>query len=181
MTTPSTTVKCTMISWQLGPYILTEIVHEAVQAVKEQPGHPRRVEQETYVNTTLKNRKLIDTEAKVIHMILNGIGDGKYSTVDACSTTREMWIAIIRLRQGEAIKKQDVKTKLFWEFGKFNSRDGESIESYYSRFYKMMNKMVRNKLKVDTMRVDVQFLQQICCGCRKGLLQEVLQLPRQCT
>ncbi|GKC93142.1 retrovirus-related pol polyprotein from transposon TNT 1-94 [Tanacetum coccineum] len=35
--------------------------------------------------------------------------------------------------QGESLNKQDVKTNLFWEFGKFISRDGESIESYYSR------------------------------------------------
>ncbi|GKB28577.1 hypothetical protein Tco_0867978 [Tanacetum coccineum] len=74
---------------------------------------------------------------------------------------REMWLAIERLQQGEFINKQDVKTKLFWEFGKFTSRDGESIESYYSRFYKMMNEMVRSKLKVDTMQVNVQFLQQL--------------------
>nr|GEU32561.1 hypothetical protein [Tanacetum cinerariifolium] len=80
--------------------------------------------------------------------------DDIYSTVDACSTAREMWLAIERLQQGESINKQDVKTKLFWEFSKFTYRDGESIESYYSRFYKMMNEMVRNKLKVDTMQIS---------------------------
>ncbi|GKE10457.1 hypothetical protein Tco_1414008 [Tanacetum coccineum] len=46
----------------------------------------------------------------------------------------------------------DVKTKLFWEFGKFTLTEGESIGPYYSRFYKMMNGMVGNKLKVDTMQ-----------------------------
>ncbi|GKE64422.1 hypothetical protein Tco_1518583, partial [Tanacetum coccineum] len=39
--------------------------------------------------------------------------------------------------------------------------DGESIESYYLRFYKMMNEMVRNKLEVATMQGNVQFLQQL--------------------
>ncbi|GKD46641.1 hypothetical protein Tco_1271286, partial [Tanacetum coccineum] len=101
----------------------------------------------------VESRKLIDAEAEAIHMILNGIGDDIYSTVDACSTTREMWLAIKCLQQGESINKQDVKTKLFWEFGKFTLRDGESIKSYYSRFYKRMNEMVRNKLKVDTMEI----------------------------
>ncbi|GKC79520.1 hypothetical protein Tco_1130294 [Tanacetum coccineum] len=38
-------------------------------------------------------------------------------------------------------------------FGKFTLRDGESIETYYSRFYKMMNEMVRNKLEVATMQI----------------------------
>ncbi|GJQ98220.1 hypothetical protein Tco_0009359 [Tanacetum coccineum] len=142
-----------------GSYILTEIVHEEVPATEEQLAQPCRVKQETYANTTPESRKLIGREAEAIHMILNGIGDDIYSTVDACSTAREMWLAIERLQQGESINKQDVKTKLFWEFGKVTFRDGESIESYYSKFYKMMNEMVRNKLKVDTMHMNVQFLQ----------------------
>ncbi|GJS63657.1 hypothetical protein Tco_0678221 [Tanacetum coccineum] len=47
------------------------------------------------------------------------------------------------------------------EFGKFTSRDGESMESYYSRFYKMINEMIRNNLTVATMQVNIQFLQQL--------------------
>ncbi|GJT93065.1 hypothetical protein Tco_1081910 [Tanacetum coccineum] len=127
----------------------------------DEPGQPRMDQEETYANTSPENLKLIDVEAEVIRMILNGIGDDIYSTVDASSTAREMWLSIERLQQGESINKQDVKTKLFWESGKFTSRDGESVESYYSRFYKMINEMVRNKLKVDNMQVNVQFLQQL--------------------
>nr|GEV24161.1 hypothetical protein [Tanacetum cinerariifolium] len=41
--------------------------------------------------------------------------------------------AIERLKQGESINVQDLETNLFWEFGKFTSQDGESLESYYSR------------------------------------------------
>ncbi|GJX02530.1 gag-pol polyprotein [Tanacetum coccineum] len=56
----------------------------------------------------------------------------------------------------------DVKTKsCSWEFGKFTSRDGESMESYYLRFYKLMNELTRNNLQVTTMQVNVQFLQQL--------------------
>ncbi|GJV47758.1 hypothetical protein Tco_1437970 [Tanacetum coccineum] len=84
-----------------------------------------------------------------------------YSTVDACQTAQEMWEAIERLQQGESLNIQDVKTNLFWEFGQFTSHDGETIESYYTRFYKMMNEMIRNNLTVATMQVNVQFLQQL--------------------
>nr|GEY69201.1 Gag-Pol polyprotein [Tanacetum cinerariifolium] len=115
--------------------------------------NPRRlgeIVKETYGNTTPDKRKLIDAKAEAVHMILNGIGHDIYSTVDACPNAKKMWVAIERLQQREYINIQDVKTKLFWEFGKFTSRDGESIESYYTRFYKMMNEMVRNQLKVDT-------------------------------
>ncbi|GJV90776.1 hypothetical protein Tco_1538589 [Tanacetum coccineum] len=42
-----------------------------------------------------------------------------------------------------------------------HSHYGETIESYYTRFYKMMNEMIRNNLKIATMQVNVQFLQQL--------------------
>nr|GEU28806.1 hypothetical protein [Tanacetum cinerariifolium] len=51
----------------------------------------------------------------------------------------------VRLKQGESINVQDLETNLYSEFGKITSRDGESLESYYSRFYKMMNELVRNQ------------------------------------
>nr|GEW07061.1 hypothetical protein [Tanacetum cinerariifolium] len=82
------------------------------------------------------------------HLLLTGIGDEIYSTIDACKTANEIWIAIEMIQQGKSLNIQDVKTNLFWEFGKFTSYDGESMESYYSRFYKMMNEMIRNNLTV---------------------------------
>nr|GEV62334.1 ribonuclease H-like domain-containing protein [Tanacetum cinerariifolium] len=72
-----------------------------------------------------------------------------------------MWEAIERLQQGKSLNIQDVKTNLFWEFRKFTSHDGETMEGYYARFYKLMNEMIRNNLTVATMQVNVQFLQQL--------------------
>ncbi|GJV49591.1 retrovirus-related pol polyprotein from transposon TNT 1-94 [Tanacetum coccineum] len=110
---------------------------------------------------TAEVQNVIDESGEAIHLILTGIGDEIYSTVDACQTTQEIWEAIERLQQGESLNIQDVKTNLFWEFRHFTSHDGETIESYYTRFYKMMNEMVRNNLTVATMQVNVQFLQQL--------------------
>ncbi|GJU47348.1 retrovirus-related pol polyprotein from transposon TNT 1-94 [Tanacetum coccineum] len=116
---------------------------------------------ETVLNMTPENKAHYESEKEAIHLILTGIGDEIYSTVDACQTAQEMWEAIERLQQGESLNIQDVKTNLFWEFGQFTSHDGETIESYYTRFYKMMNEMIRNNLTVATMQVNVQFLQQL--------------------
>nr|GFC73098.1 hypothetical protein [Tanacetum cinerariifolium] len=73
----------------------------------------------------------------------------------------EMWKVIERLKQGESINVQDLETNLFWEFGKFTSLDGESLESYYSRFYKLMNGLTRNQCKVTNHQVNFQFLLQL--------------------
>nr|GFC32327.1 hypothetical protein [Tanacetum cinerariifolium] len=90
----------------------------------------------------------LNAEAKAVQIILTGIDNDIYSTVDACPNACEMWKAIERLKQGESINVQDLETNLFWEFGKFTYQDGESLESYYSRFYKMMNELIRNQCKV---------------------------------
>nr|GEU74342.1 hypothetical protein [Tanacetum cinerariifolium] len=108
----------------------------------------------TFLNISPKNKAHYDTKVEAINLALTVIGDDIYSIIDASKTTHDMWIAIERLQQGESLNKQDVKTSLFQEFGRFTSRDGQSIESYYSRFHKIMNEMVRNQLEVATMNVN---------------------------
>nr|GEZ54355.1 hypothetical protein [Tanacetum cinerariifolium] len=51
---------------------------------------------------------------------------------------------------------------------KFTSRDGESLESYYLRFYKMMNELVRNQFDVTNHQVNVQFLLQLQPEWQRG-------------
>ncbi|GKC05738.1 hypothetical protein Tco_0997348 [Tanacetum coccineum] len=119
------------------------------------------LEVETVLNMSPENEAHFESEKEAIHLILTGNGDEIYSTVDACKIAHEMWEAIERLQQGESLNIQDVKTNLFWEFRQFTSHDGETIKSYYTMFYKLMNEMIRNNLTVATMQVNVQFLQQL--------------------
>ncbi|GJZ36345.1 hypothetical protein Tco_0582536 [Tanacetum coccineum] len=86
---------------------------------------------------------------------------------DQLNAEAEVWKAIKRLKQGESINVQDLETNLYWEFRKFTSRDGESLESYYSRFYKMMNELVRNQCDVTNHQVNVQFLLQLQPECQR--------------
>nr|GEY39034.1 hypothetical protein [Tanacetum cinerariifolium] len=88
---------------------------------------------ENYKNVSQDIRDQLNAEAEAIQIILIGIDNDIYSTVDACPNACEMWKAIERLKQGESINVQDLETNLYWEFRKFTSRDGESLESYYSR------------------------------------------------
>nr|GEZ90272.1 Gag-Pol polyprotein [Tanacetum cinerariifolium] len=102
---------------------------------------------ETYKNVLQDIRDQLNAEAEAVQIILTGIDNDIYSTVDACPNACEMWKAIERLKQGESINVQDLETNLYWEFGKFTSQDGESLESYYLRSYKMMNELIRNQCK----------------------------------
>ncbi|GKF96656.1 hypothetical protein Tco_0292477, partial [Tanacetum coccineum] len=76
----------------------------------------------------------MNAEAEAVKIILTGIDNDIYSTVDACSNACEMWKAIERFKQGESINVQDLETNLYWGFGKFTSWDGESLESSYFNY-----------------------------------------------
>ncbi|GKB57290.1 hypothetical protein Tco_0913476 [Tanacetum coccineum] len=120
------------------PYQPTVATILAVHAIENSPAVPERTVVETILTMSPENKAHFESEKESIHFLLNGIGDEIYSTVDACKTSHEIREAIERLQQ-----------------------DGESMESYYSKFYKMMNEMIRNNLTVATMQVNVQFLQQL--------------------
>nr|GFC15019.1 hypothetical protein [Tanacetum cinerariifolium] len=82
---------------------------------------------ETYKNVSQDIRDQLNAKAEAVQIILTGIDNDIYSTVDACPNACEMWKAIERLKQGESINVQDLETNLYWEFGKFTSYDGESL------------------------------------------------------
>ncbi|GJR03902.1 integrase, catalytic region, zinc finger, CCHC-type containing protein [Tanacetum coccineum] len=60
-----------------------------------------------YVPSTILNKEHFQSEKEAIFLLLTGIGDEIYSTVDAWNTANEMWIAIERLQQGESLNVQD--------------------------------------------------------------------------
>nr|GEX80726.1 hypothetical protein [Tanacetum cinerariifolium] len=80
--------------------------------------------QETYKNVSQEIRDQLNAEA--VQIILTGIDNDIYSTVDACPNACEMWKAIERLKQGESINVQDLETNLYWEFEKFTSQDEQA-------------------------------------------------------
>nr|GEV14293.1 integrase, catalytic region, zinc finger, CCHC-type, peptidase aspartic, catalytic [Tanacetum cinerariifolium] len=99
-----------------GPYKPTTVLVQAIEATNDSPAIPEHTTVETQMNMSPDNKAHFEAEKEAIHLILTGIGDEIYSTVDACQTAQEMWEAIERLQQGESLNIQDVKTNLFWEF-----------------------------------------------------------------
>nr|GEX22666.1 hypothetical protein [Tanacetum cinerariifolium] len=88
---------------------------------------------ENYKNVSQDIRDQLNAEAEAVQIILTGIDNDIYYTVDAYPNACEMWKAV----------------------------ESESLESYYSRFYKMMNELVRNQCDVTNHQVNVQFLLQL--------------------
>nr|GEU29783.1 retrovirus-related Pol polyprotein from transposon TNT 1-94 [Tanacetum cinerariifolium] len=88
-----------------GPYIPTTVVVQAVAATDDSPAVPEHTTVKTPMNLSPANKAHFESEKEAIHLILTGIGDEIYSTVDAFQTAQEMWEAIERLQQGKKIAK----------------------------------------------------------------------------
>nr|GFA00463.1 hypothetical protein [Tanacetum cinerariifolium] len=126
-----------------GPYVRRMI---------PEPGDPNRevpMNKTFYVQTddelTKKELKQIKADDQAIQTILLGLPEDIYAAVDSCETAQEIWLRVQQMMKGSYIGIQEKKAKLFNEWERFTSIDGESIESYYHYFLKLMNDLKRIK------------------------------------
>nr|GEW59115.1 hypothetical protein [Tanacetum cinerariifolium] len=67
-----------------GPYKPTTVVVQAVATTDDSLVIPKHTTVETPMNMSPANKAHFEAEKEAIHLILTGIGDEIYSTVDAC-------------------------------------------------------------------------------------------------
>nr|GEX18961.1 retrovirus-related Pol polyprotein from transposon TNT 1-94 [Tanacetum cinerariifolium] len=90
---------------------------------------------------------------EAIHLLLTGIGDEIYSTIDVCKTAHEMWIAIERIQQGKKIAKSITPPfeLTFKEDSDLEQAERDKdmqkklalIAKYFKKIYKPTNKYLR--------------------------------------
>nr|GEZ80834.1 hypothetical protein [Tanacetum cinerariifolium] len=87
-----------------GPYKPTTVLVQAVAANDDSSAIPEHTTVETPMNMTPANKAHFEAEKETIHLILTGLGDEIYSTVDAFQTAQKMWKAIERYKGKEIAK-----------------------------------------------------------------------------
>nr|GEV05191.1 hypothetical protein [Tanacetum cinerariifolium] len=118
-----------------------------VAATDDSPAIPEHITVETPMNMSPANKAHFEAEKEVMHLILTGIRDEIYSTVDACQTTQEMWEAIERTSSNSKNKNVDMTPRYkddnqFGQFGNqrtvnvVGARENE-LEAHYSYMAKI--------------------------------------------
>nr|GEV81722.1 hypothetical protein [Tanacetum cinerariifolium] len=105
--------------------------------------------------------KQIEADDQAIQTILLGLPEDIYAAVDSCETAQEIWLRVQQMMKGSDIGIQEKKAKLFNEWERFTSNEGESIESYYHRFLKLMNDLKRNKHFPEKIASNLKFLNNL--------------------
>nr|GEY15545.1 retrovirus-related Pol polyprotein from transposon TNT 1-94 [Tanacetum cinerariifolium] len=142
-----------------GPYVRRMIL---------EPGDTNRkvlVNETFHVQTddelTEKELKQIEADDQAIQTILLGLPKDIYAAVDSCETAQEIWLRVQQMMKGSDIRIQVNKAKLFNEWERFTSNDGESIKSYYHCFLKLMNDLKRNKHFPEKIASNLKFVNNL--------------------
>nr|GEX29956.1 Gag-Pol polyprotein [Tanacetum cinerariifolium] len=142
-----------------GPYVIKMI---------PEPGDANRdinITETSYLQTddelSDKELKKIEADDQAIQTILLGLPKDIYAVVDSCETAQEIQLRVQQMMKGSDIKIQEKKAKLFNEWERFTSNEGESIESYYHRFLKLMNDLKRNKHFPEKIASNLKFLNNL--------------------
>ncbi|GJT30006.1 hypothetical protein Tco_0910281 [Tanacetum coccineum] len=77
-----------------GPYTPSTVIIPVVPTTENSLVVPERTTVESILNMSPENKAHFESEKEAIHLILTGIGDEIYSTVDAYKTAHEIWEAI---------------------------------------------------------------------------------------
>nr|GEY63402.1 hypothetical protein [Tanacetum cinerariifolium] len=108
-----------------------------------------------------KELKQIEADDQAIQTILLGLPEDIYVAVDSCETTQKIWLRVQQMMKGSDVGIQEKKAKLFNEWEMFTSNEGESIESYYHHFLKLMNDLKRNKHFPEKISSNLKFLNNL--------------------
>nr|GEZ71239.1 hypothetical protein [Tanacetum cinerariifolium] len=117
---------------------------------------------DNYKNVSQDIQNQLNAEAEAVRIILTWMNNNIYSIVDACPNACEICKAIERLKQGDSINVQDLKTNLYLKFGKFTSRDEwqrfvtlvkQSQELKTVSYYKLYDILKQRHNKVNEIRV----------------------------
>ncbi|PWA78396.1 hypothetical protein CTI12_AA215480 [Artemisia annua] len=101
---------------------------------------------------------LVKADKQAMNIILYGLPNDIFALVYSYPNAFTIWKAVEHLIQGTKMGLREKKLQLLWEYEKFTSEPGESLESYYSRFSKIVNDLNRNNIKFENLIFNIKFL-----------------------
>ncbi|GKA84085.1 hypothetical protein Tco_0805680 [Tanacetum coccineum] len=142
-----------------GPYV-RRMIPEQGDAAYTVPV-PETFHEQTDDELTEAEIKQMEADDQAIQTILLGLPKDIYAAIDSYETAQEIWLRVQQIMKVVDIRIQEKKAKLFNEWERFTSTDGESIESYYHHFSKLMNDFKRNKHFPEKIASNLKFLNKL--------------------
>ncbi|GKA98009.1 retrovirus-related pol polyprotein from transposon TNT 1-94 [Tanacetum coccineum] len=87
-----------------GPYTPSTVIILAIPATDDSLEVPEQIAVETILNMSPENKEHYQSKKEAIHLLLTGIGDGIYSTVNTCKTAHDISKATTKYKGKEIAK-----------------------------------------------------------------------------
>nr|GEV40722.1 hypothetical protein [Tanacetum cinerariifolium] len=108
-----------------GPYTPSTVIIPVVPATDNTPAVPERTTVETILDMYPENKAHFESKKEAIHLLLTGIGDEIYLTVDACKIAQEMVVTIVKQQQ----KLDEVSYQKFFDILKQYQKEVNEIHA----------------------------------------------------
>nr|GEV38109.1 retrovirus-related Pol polyprotein from transposon TNT 1-94 [Tanacetum cinerariifolium] len=112
-----------------------------VRYIDTRPNVPEHTIVETPMNMSPENKAYFESEKEAIHLILTGIGDEIYSTIDACQIAQKIW-ELSKVILNKLKRDKDMQKNL------------ALIAKYFKRIYKPTNNNLRTSSNSRNKNVD---------------------------
>nr|GEU50068.1 uncharacterized mitochondrial protein AtMg00810-like [Tanacetum cinerariifolium] len=133
------------------PYTLSTVVVPAVPATENYPAVPEHTTVETLQTMSPKNKAHYESENAAIHLILTGIGDEIYSTVDAYKTTQEISNLTVAMMQVNAQFLQQLQP----EWSRFVTIIKQQHKLDEVSYYKLFDILKQYQKEVNELRKEI--------------------------
>ncbi|GKD40894.1 integrase, catalytic region, zinc finger, CCHC-type containing protein [Tanacetum coccineum] len=146
-----------------GPYTPSTVIIPAVPAINDSLEVSERTTVETILNMSPENKEHYQSEKEAIHLLLTGIGDEIYSTVDACKTSHDISHASTKYKGKEISKPITPPSESAFEEDsdpeqaqrdKDMQKNLALIEKYFKNIYKPTNNNLRTSSNSRNNNVD---------------------------
>ncbi|GJV39087.1 hypothetical protein Tco_1417527 [Tanacetum coccineum] len=117
-----------------GPYVPSTVLVQAVAATEGVPAVQQHTTIETVLNMTPENKEHFLSKKEAIFLLLTGIGDDIYSTVDACKTTNEMNLGSLLLEKENQLMNELTRNNLQVTTMQVNVQFLQQLQPEWSRF-----------------------------------------------
>nr|GEU88127.1 reverse transcriptase domain-containing protein [Tanacetum cinerariifolium] len=148
-----------------GPYTSTIVVIQVVAATHDSPEVPEHTTVETPLNMSPENKARCESEKKAIQLILTGIGDEIYSTVDASKQLKKcrkpskgynkpLWSRFVTIVKQQHKLDEVSYHKLFDILKQYQKEINELRAERIAMIYKPTNNNLRTSLNSRNKNVD---------------------------
>nr|GEV59792.1 retrovirus-related Pol polyprotein from transposon TNT 1-94 [Tanacetum cinerariifolium] len=130
-------------------------------AIPATKGHLEHKDPQELKDLTPEEKLRKSCDIKASNTILLGLPVNIYTLVNHHKISKDIWDLVKELMKRTELTKQERESKVYDDFNRFTSEKGESINSYYLRYTKLINDMNIIGITMTPIQINTNFVNHL--------------------